>query len=326
MNLEELREYLSQYTEKEKENIILKNSDPDFNYALSTPYFKDDGVRKNRYNPPSWGNFHCQRHSRYEAHTYHPHTSFVEIMFMYIGHCVNNIESKQIRLDEGDIFIMSPNVWHLPVVDDDSVLFNFCVSIPFFYDMVKKFGEDTPLGEFLCGTHKSSCAKWAYIKNTAPEVYEAGARTLMAFTDNDWEFAKTEQEQYLDLFITTLMKYHSCDSVISEESILPDDPIPVIMNLIDNSYKTISLDELSNRLNYSKSHICRLIRTTTGCTFSDLVNHRKIALSCDLLETSETSAAEIAVECGFSSAEYFNRIFKKYTGMSPKAFRKNYRK
>ena len=42
-----------------------------------------------------------------------------------------------------------------------------------------------------------------------------------------------------------------------------------------------------------------------------------------LLATTEKTVAEIAYEVGFSSPSYFRRVFRKYTGMTPSAYRKS---
>ncbi len=44
-----------------------------------------------------------------------------------------------------------------------------------------------------------------------------------------------------------------------------------------------------------------------------------------LVDTTK-SISEICFECGFNNLSYFNRIFKKKKGMTPKIFRSHYRK
>jgi AraC-like DNA-binding protein len=42
-----------------------------------------------------------------------------------------------------------------------------------------------------------------------------------------------------------------------------------------------------------------------------------------LLSGSKKSIEEISSELGFESATYFRRVFKQYTGISPRMFRQN---
>ena len=48
------------------------------------------------------------------------------------------------------------------------------------------------------------------------------------------------------------------------------------------------------------------------------MNHAKIKLS-----TTNMKMSEIAAEIGFESEQYFSRIFKRYEGLTPTAYRKN---
>jgi len=45
-----------------------------------------------------------------------------------------------------------------------------------------------------------------------------------------------------------------------------------------------------------------------------------------LLVDTTNSITEVCFDCGFNNLSNFNRIFKKYKGVSPKDFRENYRK
>ena len=42
-----------------------------------------------------------------------------------------------------------------------------------------------------------------------------------------------------------------------------------------------------------------------------------------MLSTTDKNIAEIAASCGFGQQSYYNRLFLREYGMTPKAFRKN---
>lgn len=52
-----------------------------------------------------------------------------------------------------------------------------------------------------------------------------------------------------------------------------------------------------------------------------LINYR-IKQSCQLLLQSDLRIEDIALQVGFNSANYYSRIFKSVTGISPKDYRK----
>jgi AraC-like DNA-binding protein len=84
---------------------------------------------------------------------------------------------------------------------------------------------------------------------------------------------------------------------------------------------SISTANIAQRLGLSRSYLCRHFKGETGKTISAYINEVKITESKRLLETTETSIADIAEELAFSSQAYFQRVFKRVTGLSPAAYR-----
>lgn len=84
----------------------------------------------------------------------------------------------------------------------------------------------------------------------------------------------------------------------------------------------ISLADTAALVHLSASAFCRFFKRVTGKTFSDYVNDVRIGNACSLLTESDKTIAEIAFETGFESLTYFNRIFLKKKGSTPREFRK----
>ena len=59
--------------------------------------------------------------------------------------------------------------------------------------------------------------------------------------------------------------------------------------------------------------------------FSDYVSQQKIEAAASLLRYSDYSDSEISSLFCFSSQSYFIKVFRKYMGMTPKAYKKQYR-
>ena len=84
----------------------------------------------------------------------------------------------------------------------------------------------------------------------------------------------------------------------------------------------LSLDEVAEQVYLSKSYFCRIIKEELGCTFTEYVNQLRMERGKLLLTSTDLSIAEIACAVGFGEQSYFNRIFKKQTGISPGSYRK----
>lgn len=80
-------------------------------------------------------------------------------------------------------------------------------------------------------------------------------------------------------------------------------------------------DAVARAAGLSGSHFSHLIREKTGRTFTDLMCQYRVDRAKILLRRSGGSIIEIAMDCGFQDQSYFTRVFKRYAGTTPRAFR-----
>ncbi len=91
---------------------------------------------------------------------------------------------------------------------------------------------------------------------------------------------------------------------------------------IDNDLTAnLTLSTLAKMNNVSASYLSSLFKNETGETLTDFVNKRRVKLAKNLLKTTNLQIQTIAQHCGILDVHYFSKIFKKYEGLTPKAFR-----
>ena len=88
-----------------------------------------------------------------------------------------------------------------------------------------------------------------------------------------------------------------------------------------NFQKPIDTQQIANEVNLSLPAFCRYMKKTTKLTYTDFVNQYRIQYAKKLL-IQDKNVTETCFESGFESLSYFNRIFKKWTGVTPSGFRK----
>lgn len=83
----------------------------------------------------------------------------------------------------------------------------------------------------------------------------------------------------------------------------------------------LSLERLSEHFGISASHISNLFHTVTGTKLISYITNIRLEEAKKLLRNTDDCIYHIALQVGFSDAGYFNRIFKKEVGISPKTYR-----
>jgi two-component system response regulator YesN len=74
-------------------------------------------------------------------------------------------------------------------------------------------------------------------------------------------------------------------------------------------------------INISKDYFSRQFKKNTGITFTEFFARIKIREAKRLMKETDLSIVAISLELGYSEANYFTRVFKKYESISPKEYR-----
>ncbi len=83
----------------------------------------------------------------------------------------------------------------------------------------------------------------------------------------------------------------------------------------------IKTTDIAKALYFSRSRLSTRFKEETGVTLTDYILKEKAIEARRLLRYSGKSIANISDYLGFSSQSHFNRVFKKYIGISPSEYR-----
>ena len=84
----------------------------------------------------------------------------------------------------------------------------------------------------------------------------------------------------------------------------------------------ITSETLCREFHCSRSHLSRIFNEQTKMSIREYINSLRIESAKRLLRDTKLEIAEIASSIGFSEPNYFTAVFKKYTKLSPSAYRK----
>lgn len=83
----------------------------------------------------------------------------------------------------------------------------------------------------------------------------------------------------------------------------------------------ISLKELADLNGVSATYLSTTFKRETGKSFVEFVNGRRVEYAKHLLKTTRLQVQTVAQHCGFMDVQYFAKVFKKYTGVTPREYR-----
>jgi len=95
-----------------------------------------------------------------------------------------------------------------------------------------------------------------------------------------------------------------------------------LITFIRNNYQDISLDSIAEEFDYTPEYISKLIKETTGLTYSEILLRIRMEKAAELLVNTNMSVYSIAYQTGYEATEHFIRQFKKYSGYTPTQYRK----
>lgn len=179
---------------------------------------------------------------------------------------------------------------------------------------------------------KSTSLSMKYINTFTVELLTCLINTVKdAFMDTDGILQK-----YEEIFSDLLKQKMPEDLVASAKNVAleladtirqnrenPQSLIDQIIEYVNNNYfdQDLSLKTLSNRFDFAAGYLGQLLKKKTGELFSDYVNGVRVEHAKALLLNTDMKASEIAEKVGYSTSNYFYRIFKKITGAYPSEYR-----
>ena len=97
------------------------------------------------------------------------------------------------------------------------------------------------------------------------------------------------------------------------------------LDYIESNYMfSISTEDIAGVAGVHVGHLHRIFPEETGMRIGEYLTHLRIERAKTLLMHTDIPSASIATRIGISSQQYFCRLFKKETGLSPQEYRKSY--
>lgn len=89
----------------------------------------------------------------------------------------------------------------------------------------------------------------------------------------------------------------------------------------DNFSSDITLEDVADHVHLNPAYFSTVFKQSSGSSFKEYLNMVRIEESKRLLANTDYSIIDIAVATGFEDQSYFSKVFKRYTGLTPKQYR-----
>ncbi|MDN5216919.1 AraC family transcriptional regulator [Fulvivirgaceae bacterium BMA12] len=96
----------------------------------------------------------------------------------------------------------------------------------------------------------------------------------------------------------------------------------IIQHTMLNFKENITLAEIADVANLSKSAFCRYFKNTVKQSYNEFLYNIRVEFACKMLLESDFGITQIAYESGFNNPSAFSQIFKRVKGISPHQYRK----
>lgn len=256
---------------------------------------------------------------------YHDH-DFYEINYVFEGEVLEYIDGRKFVLERGDLLLMAPEVRHISMPFQAARAYNVLLSTSFITECAEKLRHCDKKNYLSTLIHNSGFLIFHRTHGFAEPIIGDMHDFLRKAKKH------TRYRSLLAECMATEMMIHlgtlTCDVYAREENVLRENLQEEalgkrIIRYIDENKGAVDLAQLSEYFGYSTRQIQRLVERYGTGPYAKHVRGVRISWATRYVGMQEMSIAEIAKTCGFESAEYFSRWFKKYRGVTPTEYRKN---
>lgn len=90
--------------------------------------------------------------------------------------------------------------------------------------------------------------------------------------------------------------------------------------------ENLPVNELAARFDMSPNYFSSIFKKEMNQSAVNYITEYRVQKAREYLEASDWSVVEIARKVGYEDNQYFFRVFKKYTGLTPLQYRQTHRK
>ncbi len=244
------------------------------------------------------------------AKTQHLHTD-VELLYVIEGSIKVKLKDTVFVLERDDVLVINSSIQHSIETVEKSIVCSIKYDYQILVHILKK-----PNSFFLCNSATDKTKSYDGVIGLCRDIVYQHVTSLK----------KTQSLIYSMLYklLDELVEHYMIDDTNTEisENYDADEKLQIIIHYVHTNYQDgISLSDLAKQMYTSTSTLSRLFKKQTGTYFAEYVNQVRTRYAIDELLYTEKNMTKIAMDCGFSNASAFTKVFREIYNMAPTEYR-----
>ncbi len=239
-----------------------------------------------------------------------------ELFFLLSGHRRYFVGHRIYEVEPGDLIIIPPTQLHRTTQNYtpnyERYLLNFYVQD--HRSFIRSVGQET-FDDLLSG----GCISF-------PPAVARNIRQILEQLDHEQQ----DPSDYAQFVVTNLLQNILLQTLCYGKKKEPyhgecADKVQQIARYISCHYdQELTLTSAAAMATMEPTYFSKQFKALTGFGFHNYLTHTRLQAAERLLRETELSMTEIAEQCGFSEANHFGNVFRRWNGISPSAYRKNF--
>lgn len=247
---------------------------------------------------------------------------FWEMVYVDRGRVRVKRDEEELVLSQGEIIFHKPNEFHSIRAEDSSPNF-FVVSFDTASAAMKHFEGyhrvlDKTLAPFISSVIREAEATYEIPKND-PDLTHLSRKENAPVGGE--QLIKTYLEQLLVLLLRGMTREAGTSIFPSKERLEGHLVVSMKKMIEERAADSFRVGELCSALGYSESYLCRLFREQTGETVAAYAVRVRIGRAKEMIRDGRYNFSQISDALGFDNPQYFSRVFKRVTHMTPSEFK-----
>jgi len=253
---------------------------------------------------------------------------YFEILYLCSGSAICHIHDRLLPVNAGDLVIVGSTFYHrIEVMSSTPIMM---AALFFEPDLIRGDGG-SDAAEYLTPffSEDPTFPHVVPAKTQVPrEVLEMMVKIRTQLPVGS-QRSRLAVKTYLKMILMLLVNHFashtgSLEALLRHERAL-ERLSPLFLHISQNCGTPISVRDAGRICGMSASHFMNFFKRLTGMSFSHYLNQYRIVRAQALLTGTEELLTDIAQELGFCDQSYFGSVFRKYVGVTPADYRRQFR-